>query len=122
MRSVKAIILIAAAVAIAAVAIVGFALSGKSIAADIDGRLASIMKDLDKSASASMASSNPYDYVVDNANFEAIVALGLDALPILEQGLHATDADDLREYIMCIAIEEIARCDLKQFEEFAWGR
>lgn len=122
MRSVKAIILIVAAVTIAAVAIVGFALPGKSIAADIDGRLASIMKDLDKSASASMASSNPYDYVVDNANFEAIVALGLDALPILEQGLHATDADGLREYIMCIAIEEIARCDLKQFEEFAWDR
>jgi hypothetical protein len=62
-------------------------------------------------------SSNAYDYTKDNPAFDAIVAMGYDALPGLEKSLTEMG---LRDYLACIAIEKITRCDLKQLKQFAW--
>jgi hypothetical protein len=118
----KTTILIATALIIAVVGGLLYALPQKSIAAEVDRNLVDMMKTIDQSSSASMMSSNPYDYIKDNPSFDAIVALGVDALPVLEQGLRATEESGLREYIMCVAIERIAGCDLKQFGDSAWDR
>ncbi|MBN1629370.1 MAG: hypothetical protein JW990_06390 [Thermoleophilia bacterium] len=64
-------------------------------------------------------SSNPYDYTKDNPAFDQIVALGYDALDPLEAYL--PDHAGLDGYLVCIAIEKIMRCDLKQFGEFTWA-
>ena len=63
-------------------------------------------------------SSNPYDYTKGNPAFDAIVALGYDALEALEADL---TAGGLGNYLDCIAIETITRCDLKQFPQFMWA-
>ena len=63
-------------------------------------------------------SSNPYDYTKDNPAFDAIVARGYDALPGLEADL---TAGGLGNYLDCIAIEKITKCDLKEFTQYAWG-
>lgn len=67
-------------------------------------------------------SSNPYDYTRNNAKFEQLVALGPEALPVLEAELAGSADEGLREYMLCIAIEDIAKCDLKQFPESKWDR
>jgi hypothetical protein len=63
-------------------------------------------------------SSNPYDYTKDNPAFDAIVAAGYHALAALEADL---TAGGLGNYLDCIAIETITRCDLKQFPQFTWA-
>lgn len=63
-------------------------------------------------------SSNPYDYTKGNPAFDAIVAMGYDALAGLEADL---TAGGLGNYLDCIAIETITRCDLKQFPQFMWA-
>lgn len=108
--------------AIAVVIVVLYAWPEESVAAEVDNNLAAMMAGIDKDDSATGLSSNPYDYIMDNPNFDAIVALGYDALPALEQALRATEADGLREYIICIAIEQISSCDLKQIADSEWDR
>jgi hypothetical protein len=62
---------------------------------------------------ASAASSNPYAYVRDPA-FDRIVALGSPALPAIERSIRTSRSDGLREYLLAIAGERIARVDLKR--------
>ncbi len=64
-------------------------------------------------------SSNPYDYVVDNANYRNIVNLDYQALPILRDKIANSATNGLKEYIMAIAAEEIAKVDLKG-SNFQW--
>lgn len=66
-------------------------------------------------------SSNPYDYTKENPAFDAVVAMGYEALPGLEGKLRTERPDGLDGYLICVAIETITRCDLKQFEEFTWA-
>jgi hypothetical protein len=66
-------------------------------------------------------SSNAYDYTRDNPAFDATVAKGYDALPGLEEYLRTENPRGLDGYLICIAMEKITRCDLKQFEQFAWA-
>lgn len=66
-------------------------------------------------------SSNPYDYVCGNPAFDSIVAMGYEALPGLDEHLRSNNTGGLRDYLVCVAIETITRCDLKQFEDFAWA-
>lgn len=68
-----------------------------------------------------LSSSNPYDYITDNPNYDEVIRIGYDALPILEENLKNSNASGLREYIICIALEEIMSCDLKQFDDYQWG-
>lgn len=66
-------------------------------------------------------SSNAYDYLDDNPAFDEIVAMGYDVLPGLQEHLATTTTAGLGDYLVCVAIETITRCDLKQFEIFAWA-
>lgn len=66
-------------------------------------------------------SSNPYDYVKDNAEYDKLIALGeesLDDLYKLQQDQEKYDS--FQRYIIAIAIEEITKTDLKQSEEYFW--
>jgi hypothetical protein len=122
MRKSGKCVLLGIIVAAAAVLVCLYAIPAESMAAQVDENLAKIMKGIDANSSAAMSSSNPYDYTRDNDSFEKIVSMGYDALPVLEQGLRSSDQDGLREYIMCIAIERITNCNLKQFDDCAWDR
>ena len=64
-------------------------------------------------------SSNPYDYTKENPAFDQVVAMGYEVLDPLEGYL--PDHAGLDGYLVCIAIEKIMRCDLKQFDEFTWA-
>ena len=91
--------------------------SNTSIAAQIDQNFLAIQKDLSKMIieNPEMASSsNPYDYIKDNKNFDNIVQLGDDALPIIAQKIKSSNDNGLNEYILAIAIERIAKVDLKK--------
>lgn len=70
---------------------------------------------------ARYTSSNPYDYLKDNDYYDAIVAMGYDALPGLEEYLLTENENGLREYLLCVAIEDITACDLKQFDASTWA-
>ncbi|MGQ7890609.1 hypothetical protein [Paenibacillus sp. WC2504] len=63
-------------------------------------------------------SSNPYDYIKNNDDFENIIKLGNDAIPILDQKLSTSEKNGLQEYITAIAIERIAKVDLKGTSTF----
>ncbi|SDZ30444.1 hypothetical protein SAMN05421736_109115 [Evansella caseinilytica] len=65
-------------------------------------------------------SSTPYDYIQDNENFDAIVEIGNDALPYLHEKLANDEIDGLEEYLIAIAIESIAKVDLKENESSHW--
>lgn len=93
-----------------------------SIEEQLDSSLASIHAAINKGSGLSAAtSSNPYDYVKDNPDFEKIVALGHEALPGLYKRLIDSDKNGLEAYMLAIAIETIAKVDLKQNESTAWA-
>lgn len=77
---------------------------------------------LDASSPIGGFSSNPYDYTRNNPKYKELVALGLDALPVLEAELASSTDEGLREYMLCIAIQDITRSDLKQFSDSQWDR
>ncbi len=88
-----------------------------SVAAQIDQNALAIQEDLSKMIrdNPEMASSsNPYDYIKDNKNFDNIVQLGDVALPIIVQKIKNSNNNGLNEYILAIAIERIAKVDLKK--------
>jgi hypothetical protein len=66
-------------------------------------------------------SSNPYDYISDGKNeyYNKIVALGPAALPELEAALFASEESGLAEYLLAVAIEEVAQADVRSIER--WG-
>lgn len=91
--------------------------SNISIAAQIDQNALAIQEDLSKMISENpemASSSNPYDYIKDNNHFDNIVQLGDGALPIIAQKLKNSNDNGLNEYILAIAIERIAKVDLKK--------
>jgi len=66
-------------------------------------------------------SSNPYDYIEDNASYESIVNRGIPALPVITDMLHSAAESGLREYILVIAAEEIAKIHLNSDEVYRWS-
>lgn len=87
-----------------------------SIASKIDQNISSIMDDVNKLATQNpqaAMSSSPYSYI-DNANYKSIINLGSEALPILVDQIDQSKENGLREYILSIATEEIAKVDLKK--------
>lgn len=89
-----------------------------SIDEQVDDRLASIAAKMNKEFNTS---SNPYDYIKGNADFDSIVALGNDALPALHTRLSTNETNGLQAYFLAIAIERIAKVDLKKKESTHWG-
>jgi hypothetical protein len=67
-------------------------------------------------------SSNPYDYIADNEDYDKMVSLGVEALPELERLLAESENNGLNEFIIAIAIEDITNADVKEIldDEFAW--
>ena len=84
-------------------------------AAEVDHHIAAVMDDIAARSMAdpdSVMSSNPYDYAA-GGEFEQMVALGTPALPVIEQRIAASGESGLREYLLAIAAERIAKVDLK---------
>ncbi|WP_127490460.1 hypothetical protein [Paenibacillus ehimensis] len=94
-----------------------------SIEKQVDNNIAAINEMINKEValkSELASSSNPYDYIKDNADFEKIVSLGNDALPVLHNKLAKSANNGLQEYIAAIAIERIAKVDMKKKESTQW--
>ncbi len=58
-----------------------------------------------------LLSSNPYTYI-DNDYYRAIIALGFDAVGVLQNKSNTDSFSGLNSYISAIAIEEITKCKL----------
>lgn len=66
------------------------------------------------------SSSNPYDYIKESKEYQKIVGLGAQALPVLERRITHSAENGLFEYLLAVAMEEIAKVDLKKDSETAW--
>jgi hypothetical protein len=66
-----------------------------------------------------MLSSNPYDYTKDCPEYDAIVALGYEALPYIKEKVEKSENNGLSEYILAIAAEKIGKVKLKG-DHFNW--
>lgn len=73
---------------------------------------------LDEAVAKDINSSNPYDYI-DSLFFQEIVNFGPKALMSLRDMILSSKEDGLKEYILAIVSEEIARINLKG-DSFAW--
>ncbi len=58
-------------------------------------------------------SSNPYDFTKNNEYFDKIVNMGYAALPLIENYIENSPQSGLAEYLLAIAVEKIAKVDLK---------
>ncbi len=94
-----------------------------SIEKKIDSNLSLISEKIAKEVSLRSElsmSSNPYDYIKDNRDFDAIVSLGNEAMPYLQNKIANSEFNGLEEYITAIAIEKIAKVNLKKIESLNW--
>ncbi len=111
MKKTLAVIILAISIFVAA-----FSLNTNAVAQKVDSNINELMGKITKlqTENAPLASSsNPYDYIKDSIEFNNIVDLGPDALPIIKQRVDESDENGLREYILAIAAEKIAKVDLK---------
>ncbi|PKM77276.1 MAG: hypothetical protein CVU90_08195 [Firmicutes bacterium HGW-Firmicutes-15] len=93
-----------------------FNFPSKVMAKELNNNISSMMEEIDKGAKNDLAtqlSSNPYDYTKDNMYFEKIVDMGYPALPLIEDYIQKSTQNGLREYLLAIASEKIAKVDLK---------
>ena len=66
-------------------------------------------------------SSNPYDYVFNNSEYDKLVAIGPDAIEAIEEGLRNPDKyASLDRYILAIAMEDIVKIALKRVRTYEW--
>lgn len=89
----------------------------------VDKNIDQIMANIDKLIleNPNLASnSNPYAYITDNKEFDNIVNLGVKALPVIKNNIDKSSENGLREYILGIAGEKIAKVDLKG-DNFGWS-
>lgn len=68
----------------------------------------------------SALSSNPYDYI-DNEYYENIVALGFDAVPVLEEMYQENELTGLSAYLSALAIQDITGCNLYEDHDLDWS-
>ncbi|NEW06337.1 hypothetical protein GK047_09960 [Paenibacillus sp. SYP-B3998] len=95
-----------------------------SIENEIDSNFSAIVEKINKELSLKTelaTSSNPYDYIKGSTDFNKIVGLGNDAIPYLQKKLSESQNNGLLEYIMAIAIEDIAKVDLKKKKSSLWA-
>lgn len=66
-------------------------------------------------------SSNPYDYIKDNDEYDKLIALGTESIDELYKLQQDTEKyDSFQRYIIAIAIEDITKTDLKQSSDYFW--
>lgn len=93
-----------------------FNFPSKVMAKELNNNISSMMEEIDMGAKNDLAtqlSSNPYEYTKDNIYFEKIVDMGYPALPLIEDYIQKSARNGLREYLLAIASEKIAKVDLK---------
>lgn len=79
-----------------------------------------INTNLEKIMSVSdVTSSNPYDYT-QNEYFKNIIAIGKQALPVIEEMYENKELNSLNAYIAALAIQEIADCNLYEKYNIDW--
>jgi hypothetical protein len=84
----------------------------------IDNNLTLIMNKV--SSLPPTSSSNPYNYIINSNEFNNLVEIGPDALKIIKQRVDESSENGLKEYILAIAAERIAKVDLKG-DNFGWS-
>ncbi|OBZ16320.1 hypothetical protein A8L34_26950 [Bacillus sp. FJAT-27264] len=114
-------------VVIAAIVIVGFLSSCSKGQVDVNEQVHSSVNKIQQSiinqaSSEISTSSDPYDYVKNNKDYEAIIALGVAALPELKQLLDKSEQDGLMEYIYAIALEQISKVDMRKETNWSTGK
>lgn len=101
-----------------------FQLTGASaIEKQINENLSEIMENIEVMATRNpelAASSNPYDYINENNNYNNIVQIGQEAIPVIEKNINSSKENGLQEYILAIAAEEIAKVDLRE-NRYNWS-
>lgn len=70
--------------------------------------------------SSNATSSNPYDYT-DNEYYKNIIALGTDAVPVLESMYKNGKLSGVNAYISALAIQEITNCNLYEKYDLDWS-
>lgn len=66
-------------------------------------------------------SSNPYDYIKDNEEYDKLIELGTESIDELYKLQQDTEKyDSFQRYIIAIAIEDITKTDLKQSSDYFW--
>ena len=87
-----------------------------TMAQKLDNNINNMMDKIEKGANSDLntqLSSNPYDYAKDNEYFQNIVDMGYPALSLIEETISKSQNNGLREYLLAIAAEEIAKVNLK---------
>ena len=123
------IVLIVCSLGIAVVLSACAASSGKQAEASVSPRPNNVREEVHRLAqkltshagSQVATSSNPYDYTAQNPAYDELVRLGTPALPAIVEELDASSQDGLREYLLAIAAESIAKVDLKAGSQFRWS-
>lgn len=98
-------------------AVIGIQHANASISSKVEQNMSSIIEHVNELVTTdpkAAMSSNPYTYIANNQNYKNLVNLGYDAIPVLVEDINKSGENGLREYILAIAIEEIAKVDLKK--------
>jgi hypothetical protein len=115
-NKIQCIIIVASSVIILlCICIIGFSVN-RSTAYAFESSMNDLIKDIDyviDNKEEMSYSSNPYDYIKGNENYEDIVDMGVRVLPELISSLDESDKSGLEEYIYAVAIEDITDIDLK---------
>jgi len=85
----------------------------------LDNNISDMMNKIDTGDNLDLEtklSSNPYDYAKNNEYFNKIVAMGYPVLSLIEDHINTSPDNGLKEYLLAIAMEEIAKVDLKTDE------
>lgn len=112
-------ILLTTAISVIAVVsvIILLTINSFTVNAEVNSNLSSLMKTIEqmqKSKSELSYSSNPYDYIKNNENYDNIIKVGIKALPDLVDKLKNSPNNGLEEFIVAIAIQEISQIDLNK--------
>lgn len=94
-----------------------------AFAKELNDHINEMMSQVDRQSNnnaITQLSSNPYDYARNNTYFDEIVELGYPAVPLLEDYIVKSPENGLREYLLAIAIEKIAKVDLKTDTDRGW--
>lgn len=93
------------------------------LAKELNNDINEMMAQIEKGASNNLEtqlSSNPYDYAKNNVYFEKIVDMGYPVVPLIEDYIVKSPDNGLREYLLAIAIEKVAKVDLKATGGTGW--
>ena len=109
-------------VAVTLCAVLVFNIITTSAAYQLDSNINKIMESVEiaiKDNPALGFSSNPYDFIVYNKDYKAIINQGSEVLPIIEEKINKSEKSGLKEYILAAAAEEISKVDLKG-DNYGW--